>query len=106
MNPRHQARPEGHGLSEASTGPGVTGQRERKRDHVCSESPCREASSGLGTGQNLREEPGGKWSGLEQPRAEVPQGVEPGSPVVPESMRVRKDVYLMHKKLGVSKLNT
>lgn len=72
---------------------------------MCSESPCREASSGLGTGQNLREELGRKWSGLEQPRATVPQGVELGSPVVPESMRVRKDVYLMHKKLGVSKLN-
>lgn len=66
-NPRHQARPESHGLCEASTGLRVTGQMERVRDRLCSENTApRPALGWARIGQNLREEAGGKWSGLEQ----------------------------------------
>lgn len=76
---------------------------ERVRDHLCSENPApRPALGWVRIGQNLREEAGGKRSGLEQ----WSPGHGAWLPVVQESMDVRKDVYLMHKKLGISRLNT
>lgn len=67
----------------------------RGRGTMCvARGPVVRAALGRGEGRALRETPEGKWSGLERCRAAVPQGVEPGSPVLRENMRVRKDVYL------------
>lgn len=56
-------------------------------------------------GQDRAELEGGGRREMERPGAVVPRAWSL-APVVRESMDVGKDVYLMHKKLGISRLNT
>lgn len=83
-------------LCEASADLGVTGQRKRTRDYVCSSAERPEL------GQEEGNEAGGRssWAGAAVHR------MWSLYPVVHENMGAGKNIYHMHRELGISRLNT